>query len=117
MSTKARAWKTPAPATLLVPGFLAEQDQGAIPIIGSQAIRHPADLLPGLWDLTGFHRFPLRTRHTGSLRGLLDGTASFFSSIAEKAAEQLAPGLAAEGGGTAGPGRRPNANDSYTHYS
>jgi hypothetical protein len=72
--------------------------------ISSQAIRYSADFLPGFRDLAGFYSLPLRYFHPGSSSRLLDGTASSLSSLTEEVAEDLAPDLAAEGGGTAGAG-------------
>jgi hypothetical protein len=99
MSTKARARKTPAPATLLVPGLAAEQRQRSQPpAIDSQAIGHAVDQLPARRNLAGFDGLPLTHLHAGGAGRIFNRPAPLEPSVAEKSTEQTAPCLAAEVG-------------------
>lgn len=56
-------------------------------------------------DIPVFDRCPLGGRHAGQLSRLLDGAAGGLACLLDQRAEQLAPGLALEGGEGIGGGQ------------
>ena len=84
-------------SSLLVPGLLAEDDQRSHGYaVGSQGIGHLTEFVPCPGYLAGFNAFPLCTGDAGGRGGLINGPVCCDSSVAEEAAEELAPYSAAE---------------------
>src|SRR5579871_1951486 len=96
----------PWPPCLSSPGFPAQHRQSSHPVpVHVESAGHGYELLPCPRNPAGFDGLPGRSRHAGQLGCLLGGTAHFLADALDEHAEELAPGLASEGG-AAGTGER-----------